>query len=370
MKSNPYKWSLNNDCPKPWNHKWVRSGLDGSLKSTIAPCKLNNTSSASSSLPTGMHWKRQNDPLPKGPKSVVVNSNRTWTRKAETNNVQESNAVTVEGKTESSKTAVELAPPCSPTAMEKDLLLLLKEPQNKKDEVDRKKYKRIGNNKLNRKLKKPEATPIDSTPAPSSGGGAKTQRKNDTLNHRPVKRRKETVVSQMNSAKRIRLASSTTDISLNGPPIPGIPPKGKSVETPDAPLTTFAYCQPTAKTHPGKPGTRTLSLFRVPATDQTRICPSFARGISCTEEKCFFRHDVPPEAAQPTCFYFSKFNGMCLKEDCPFRHVKGTAEPCPRFMKTGYCTLNNCSLDHFQHKNKTFTAAQLSQKSQDLVFYD
>ena len=162
-------------------------------------------------------------------------------------------------------------------------------------------------------------------------------------------------------------------------------------DTPDstAVLTTFAYCQPTRSKTFSHPALRKRRLIRVPTTDTTRICPMFAKGMKCTKEDCLLRHDVPSEAARPTCYYFVHHNGMCLNENCPFRHVKSSStEPCPRFAQTGYCTLKDCTLPHVYHKNKTFVVNhsnsnnnKTSSKSNDtkgveveteppLVFYD
>lgn len=175
------------------------------------------------------------------------------------------------------------------------------------------------------------------------------------------------------NAKRIRLAQTEDPVQsliLNDGKDPI---KGKSS------LTQFAYCKPTAissqfnQKRKVRAMSSSHSLVRVHTTDDMRICPKFARGVPCTNEACLLRHDLPSEATQPTCYYF--LQGMCLNENCPFRHVKGSDQPCPRWSKTGYCTVEECPYKHIQHRNRSFPLKRKdSQKveSQDdmLVFYD
>ena len=210
------------------------------------------------------------------------------------------------------------------------------------------------------------------------------------------KRKSEIAASDLRYAKRIRIVettpittTTTDDCAVSDDSSSPIEDQdqSKEVEGSNLVLTTFAYCQPTAIDAGNMYGslkrwkkTRLLSshhsLVRVPTTDSTRICPYFAKGMTCQDEACLLRHDVPAEATMPTCFYFLHHNGMCLKENCPFRHVKtGTTEPCPRFLQTGYCTLANCPLAHVQHKNKTLAVNTKEKKAtavkeRQLVFYD
>ncbi|KAL7564776.1 hypothetical protein ACA910_021039 [Epithemia clementina (nom. ined.)] len=228
--------------------------------------------------------------------------------------------------------------------------------------------KRVGHNKLvgvSSHLKQMQVTTQVTT---------QLKRKTDMASRNP----------NLRYAKRIRIATGTASGTTlkDGDPLSSdeTPAETSEVqqkgEKDDHVLTTFAYCQPVSsggkRSHPA---IRKRRLVRVPATDTVRICPFFAKGMECTNEACLLRHDVPPEAAQPTCYYFLQQNGMCLKENCPFRHVKsGKTEPCPRFMQTGYCISDNCMLAHVQHKNKTFSASGNSRNAKKsvtpLVFYD
>mmetsp|Transcript_21253 Transcript_21253/g.58847 ORF Transcript_21253/g.58847 Transcript_21253/m.58847 type:complete len:456 (+) Transcript_21253:1014-2381(+) len=177
------------------------------------------------------------------------------------------------------------------------------------------------------------------------------------------------------NAKRIRVVQPPTMTTTTAAAVAGqsLAPTTTSVQDEEkhddgdtshkaAVLTTFAYCPPTTTGVPTARRTRRAdrnnnknnnkSLVRVPTTNTTRICPLFAKGVDCTQPGCLLRHDVPSSAARPTCRHFLN-HGSCLRgNDCPFRHVKGTAEPCPRWTATGYCTLEHCPLAHVQHKNK------------------
>eukprot|EP00978_Attheya_sp_CCMP212_P001777 scaffold3652_cov51-Attheya_sp.AAC.1 len=96
-------------------------------------------------------------------------------------------------------------------------------------------------------------------------------------------------------------------------------------------LTDFVYRETSKKKKGGrnqkceleKLETRNMGLVRMKPEDASvPICPTFLRGISCINERCTKRHDIPLEAATPLCSYFQR-NGQCLKrEKCPFRHVK------------------------------------------------
>lgn len=96
-------------------------------------------------------------------------------------------------------------------------------------------------------------------------------------------------------------------------------------------------------------GSKNMGLVRVkPDASTTPICPTFLRGIACTNERCTKRHDVPVEASTPLCLFFQR-NGQCLKRDtCPFRHVKVNvrATVCPSFAVLGYCEDKDCVMKH------------------------
>eukprot|EP00522_Entomoneis_paludosa_P000280 CAMPEP_0172474366 /NCGR_PEP_ID=MMETSP1065-20121228/69324_1 /TAXON_ID=265537 /ORGANISM="Amphiprora paludosa, Strain CCMP125" /LENGTH=466 /DNA_ID=CAMNT_0013232547 /DNA_START=67 /DNA_END=1467 /DNA_ORIENTATION=+ len=217
---------------------------------------------------------------------------------------------------------------------------------------EQKDFKRLGRNKLVLQSKDPPER---------ISTGTKPKRKIDN-NKTP------------RNAKRIRITAAKSDDSGEE----SSSDEGKEKPKDASVLTTFAYCQPTdmkAKRRGRRPASH--SLVRVPTNDKTRVCPWFARGMTCTKEACLLRHDVPAEATQPTCHHFLQ-NGMCLKDKCPFRHVKGSEEPCPQWSKTGYCTVENCPLAHIQHKNKTLTNKSMKSKQPEepkedeklLVFYD
>ncbi|GAX28057.1 hypothetical protein FisN_2Hh124 [Fistulifera solaris] len=98
-------------------------------------------------------------------------------------------------------------------------------------------------------------------------------------------------------------------------------------------LTDFAYRE-----------TKSQGLVRV---QKDAVCPTFLQGIECTNVRCLKRHDVPAEQAMPICSFFQR-KGMCLKEDCKFRHVKVSvgALNCPNFERKGYCDDVSCKLMH------------------------
>jgi hypothetical protein len=122
-------------------------------------------------------------------------------------------------------------------------------------------------------------------------------------------------------------------------------------------LTDFVYRETSKKKKGGrnqkceleKLETRNMGLVRMKPEDASvPICPTFLRGISCINERCTKRHDIPLEAATPLCSYFQR-NGQCLKrEKCPFRHVKVNigATVCPSFSLLGYCEDKNCLMKH------------------------
>ena len=93
-------------------------------------------------------------------------------------------------------------------------------------------------------------------------------------------------------------------------------------------------------------GPRKMSLVRA-KQDKAPICPTYARGIECTDKFCRKRHDVPKEAAVPFCSFFQR-NGQCFKDDCKFRHIKinPRATICPSFALLGYCEDKECTMKH------------------------
>jgi len=94
-------------------------------------------------------------------------------------------------------------------------------------------------------------------------------------------------------------------------------------------LTDFAYRETTSSSsYPrgrgrgGRNVSNTVNMGLVRVNPDTKICPTFLRGIKCDDEHCRKRHDVPVESARPVCSFFQR-HGQCLKgSDCPFRHVK------------------------------------------------
>ena len=125
--------------------------------------------------------------------------------------------------------------------------------------------------------------------------------------------------------------------------------QGKSIFV-EKKLTDFAY----RETGKRRATTRSKGLVRVqPNVAKTPICPTFLRGVACDDEKCWKRHDVPPEFAMPICSFFQR-QGMCLNDQCRFRHVKVNrrATPCPSFELLGFCEDLNCAMMH-SHPSKS-----------------
>jgi hypothetical protein len=109
----------------------------------------------------------------------------------------------------------------------------------------------------------------------------------------------------------------------------------------DEKLTDFAYQQ----TSNNRRRTN-MGLVRVAGAEDAPICPTFARGMPCTNPKCRKRHDVAREA--PICSFFQR-NGQCLKRDtCPFRHIKVNphAMICSSYSLLGYCEDDYCQMKH------------------------
>jgi hypothetical protein len=119
-------------------------------------------------------------------------------------------------------------------------------------------------------------------------------------------------------------------------------------------LTDFAYRE-TARKRQGRyhGQQRNMGLVRVqPNVKRTPICPTFLRGVECTDKYCRKRHDVPKEFAIPICSFFQR-RGQCLKGDeCVFRHVKVNprAMVCPSFSLLGFCDDESCSMKHMREK--------------------
>lgn len=138
--------------------------------------------------------------------------------------------------------------------------------------------------------------------------------------------------------KRIKLAASYDD----GGDASGSDQEGKPAA--EKRLTDFAY-RVTSK--PRKRGPN-MGLVRVPPNEaRTKICPTFLRGMPCTNERCLKRHDIDKEFAMPVCMFFQR-QGMCLRDECPFRHVKVNpyATPCPSFGLLGFCDDPECTMMH------------------------
>jgi len=110
-------------------------------------------------------------------------------------------------------------------------------------------------------------------------------------------------------------------------------------------LTDFCYTTASAR----------MTLVRVrPDVETTPICPTFMRGIPCTNPNCAKRHDVPLEAATPICSFF-QHQGQCHKGTaCPFRHVKVNpqATVCPSFSLLGFCQDAGCTMKHVRPERK------------------
>ncbi|GKY98723.1 hypothetical protein MPSEU_000828600 [Mayamaea pseudoterrestris] len=104
------------------------------------------------------------------------------------------------------------------------------------------------------------------------------------------------------------------------------------------------------------------ALVRVDSS-KTAICPTFLRGRECTKERCTMRHDVAREHCRPICSYF-QHQGMCLRENCLFRHVKleRDALPCPSFETYGYCLDEKCVMMHSSRPYKKKKEAAMTTK--------
>ena len=143
-------------------------------------------------------------------------------------------------------------------------------------------------------------------------------------------------------AKRIKLLNGTDD------PVGGrLEPAEVSSNAPKDKLTDFAYRHTTKKV------SARMGLVRVrPDADTTPICPTFMRGISCSNASCTKRHDVPRSAATPICSFF-QHQGQCYKGTfCPFRHVKVSSQAmaCPSFSLLGFCEDKNCKMKHLRQE--------------------
>jgi len=136
-------------------------------------------------------------------------------------------------------------------------------------------------------------------------------------------------------AKRVKLDSS--NMNPTGDDI-----ANEQYQHQDEKLTDFAYQQTSKSNRRWK----NMGLVRVAGAEDAPICPTFARGLPCTNPKCQKRHDVAREA--PICSFFQR-NGQCLKRDtCPFRHIKVNphAMICSSYSLLGYCEDDNCQMKH------------------------
>ena len=113
-------------------------------------------------------------------------------------------------------------------------------------------------------------------------------------------------------------------------------------------LTDYAYRQKFVNRSTN--GASSKGLVRVDPKESDPICQKFLRG-ECYDEKCRKRHDIPKESATPICSFFQR-GGMCLRDNCPFLHVKvpSRAEICPQFSLKGFCSNPGCTLKHFRPK--------------------
>lgn len=204
-----------------------------------------------------------------------------------------------------------------------------------RDQQPPEKWKRVGSHKLVLKgepVKKSVAAPDLDREGMKARGRNKLvsesrleeeERLKETLKRKRMEAKKGQVQRVAQSrAKRVKLSeqSDTTD----------------GVEK----FTDFAYQQTSKKR-------RNMGLVRVASADAP-ICPTFLRGIPCTNAKCQKRHDVPVEAATPICSFFQR-HGQCKKMGaCPFRHIKVSsfAMICPSFSLLGYCEDTNCEMKH------------------------
>ena len=117
-------------------------------------------------------------------------------------------------------------------------------------------------------------------------------------------------------------------------------------EEAEAKLTDFAY-QTTSKSK-----FRSMGLVRIAPDNSAPVCPTFSRGMLCTNPTCTKRHDVSLESATPVCSFFQR-HGQCLKRDtCPFRHIKVNphATVCEQFTRLGYCEDQDCKLRHVRER--------------------
>jgi hypothetical protein len=204
---------------------------------------------------------------------------------------------------------------------------------------------RVGHHKLERLDKRNAAAQAESLPR--MGGVAVTTKASTPLpfssSHQPPSRtyrKRETMQSpsssKQGSGKRIKLGSDVAKSAPSGPLPSAAEGTGNSGKT----YTDYCYRSSSQSRH------RKLVKVSVDAST-TPVCPHFARGVSCLDPKCRLRHDVSLEASRPFCRYF-QHRGQCLREDCPFRHVKvnPNATRCPTFDLLGYCDDPRCALMH------------------------
>lgn len=137
-------------------------------------------------------------------------------------------------------------------------------------------------------------------------------------------------------------------------------PKGQQKSTEGKKFTDFAYHETSKQIIAGRGRHRNgerrknMGLKRLQQdTSKIPICPIFLHGKHCTNPTCLKRHDVPKEFSVPICSFFQR-QGMCLKDDCPFRHIKVNplATPCPSFELLGYCDDKDCTLLHSRPPKK------------------
>lgn len=148
-----------------------------------------------------------------------------------------------------------------------------------------------------------------------------------------------------NAPKRIRLDTSTTFTAASPNQQEAKQKEGKKASASVAGLTDFAY------RHTNHKGSN--AVVRVHSRQKARVCHQFLLGLPCTNERCRDRHDLPnQECAMPYCSFFQR-QGMCLRSDCPFRHVKVNprATQCPTFAALGYCEDVDCAMKHENPKS-------------------
>ena len=100
---------------------------------------------------------------------------------------------------------------------------------------------------------------------------------------------------------------------------------------------------------------KNMGLVRVRPDQRTPICPTFWKGVECSDPYCRKRHDIPKECAMPVCSFFQR-HGQCLRgEDCVFRHVRVNprAVPCPAFALLGFCEDEHCKMRHVRAPKAT-----------------